>query len=141
LRIPQVTAALTRQKKEQIVSEITGKLENSVIVFGLRFKGLDVSAAAGVVAFQSIRASTSSNWPAGTALGGGNRLCCCRCCCTAATTAVQVQTLQKFRRGVPENSSVYVCKNSLMREATKKVPGWETLADTGCNVSFCVGVW
>lgn len=81
----QVTSALTRQKKEQIVSELTGKLENSVIVFGLRFKGLDV------------------------------------------------QTLQKFRRGVPENSSVYVCKNSLMREATKKVPGWETLADTGCN--------
>lgn len=68
-------------------------------------------------------------------------LCCCRCCCTAATTVFQVQTLQKFRRGVPENSSVYVCKNSLMREATKKVPGWETLADTGCNVScVCVGV-
>jgi len=43
--------------------------------------------------------------------------------------------MQKFRRGVPENSSVYICKNSLMREATKKVPGWETLADSGCTVS------
>lgn len=40
----QVTNALTRQKKEQIVTELTGKLENSVIVFGLRFKGLNVSA-------------------------------------------------------------------------------------------------
>lgn len=48
-RIPQVTSALTRQKKEQIVSDITGKLENSVIVFGLRFKGLDVSAAARLI--------------------------------------------------------------------------------------------
>jgi ribosomal protein L10 len=42
--------------------------------------------------------------------------------------------MQKFRRGVPENSSVYVCKNSLMKEAVKTVPGWELLADKGCTV-------
>lgn len=81
----QVRSALTRKKKEEIVSDITGKLENSVIVFGLRYKGLNV------------------------------------------------QTMQKFRRGVPENSSVYVCKNSLMKEAVKNVPGWNTLADNGCT--------
>jgi hypothetical protein len=46
--------------------------------------------------------------------------------------------MQKFRRGVPENSSVYVCKNSLLKEATKLVPGWETLADEGCTVSMKV---
>jgi len=81
----QVSSALTRQKKEEIVTELTGKLEKSVIVFGLRHKGLSVS------------------------------------------------TMQKFRRGIPENSSVYVCKNSLMREAVKQVPGWDTLGDAGCT--------
>lgn len=48
---------------------------------------------------------------------------------------LQVQTMQKFRRGVPEKSSVYVCKNSLLKEAVKKVPGWDTLAEEGCTVS------
>lgn len=38
----QVCGAITRQKKEQIVTELTSRLEKSVIVFGLRFKGLDV---------------------------------------------------------------------------------------------------
>jgi hypothetical protein len=46
--------------------------------------------------------------------------------------------MQKFRKGVPENSSVYVCKNSLLKEAVKQVPGWETLADAGCTVSMDV---
>lgn len=46
--------------------------------------------------------------------------------------------MQKFRKGVPENSSVYVCKNSLLKEAVKQVPGWETLADAGCTVSMAV---
>lgn len=81
----QVQNAITRQKKEAIVKELQGKLENSVIVFGLRFKGLDV------------------------------------------------QTVQKFRRGIPEKSSVYVCKNSLMKEAIKLVPGWDTIAEQGCT--------
>lgn len=80
-----VTAAITRQKKEAIVKELSDKLQTSTIVFGVRFKGLNVS------------------------------------------------TMQKFRRGVPENSSVYVCKNSLMKEAVKTVPGWELLADKGCT--------
>lgn len=39
----QVTNAITRQKKEEIVSDLKEKLNNSVIVFGLRYKGLDVS--------------------------------------------------------------------------------------------------
>jgi hypothetical protein len=43
--------------------------------------------------------------------------------------------MQKFRRGVPEKSSVYICKNSLMKEAVKTVPGWEVLGEQGCTVS------
>jgi ribosomal protein L10 len=39
----QVTNAITRQKKEEIVADLKEKLNNSVIVFGLRYKGLDVS--------------------------------------------------------------------------------------------------
>lgn len=39
----QVTNAITRQKKEEIVSTIRENLKGSVIVFGMRFKGLDVS--------------------------------------------------------------------------------------------------
>lgn len=39
----QVHNAITRQKKEAIVKELQTKLENSVIVFGLRYKNLDVS--------------------------------------------------------------------------------------------------
>eukprot|EP00882_Tetradesmus_deserticola_P021040 GHRQ01022752.1.p1 GENE.GHRQ01022752.1~~GHRQ01022752.1.p1 ORF type:complete len:163 (-),score=42.59 GHRQ01022752.1:672-1160(-) len=46
---------------------------------------------------------------------------------------LQVQSMQKFRRGVPEKSSVYVCKNSLMKEAVKTVPGWEVLGEQGCT--------
>ena len=38
-----MTNAITRKKKEEIVSTIRGNLKDSVIVFGLRFKGLDVS--------------------------------------------------------------------------------------------------
>jgi hypothetical protein len=40
----QVQNAITRQKKEEIVKELQGKLESSVIVFGLRFKNLNVSS-------------------------------------------------------------------------------------------------
>lgn len=47
--------------------------------------------------------------------------------------------MQKFRRGVPEKSSVYICKNSLMKEAVKTVPGWEVLGEQGCTVSIGSG--
>ena len=39
----QVCNALTRQRKEEIVADLKEKLQDSVIVFGMRFKGLDVS--------------------------------------------------------------------------------------------------
>eukprot|EP00879_Flechtneria_rotunda_P032716 GHRR01035995.1.p1 GENE.GHRR01035995.1~~GHRR01035995.1.p1 ORF type:complete len:178 (-),score=45.23 GHRR01035995.1:3-536(-) len=81
----QITNAITRQKKEVVVKELQDKLENSVIVFGMRFKGIDVPS------------------------------------------------MQKFRKGVPEKSSVYICKNSLMREAVKNVPGWEIIVEKGCQ--------
>eukprot|EP00877_Chromochloris_zofingiensis_P013897 jgi/Chrzof1/8761/Cz03g23160.t1 len=45
----------------------------------------------------------------------------------------QVQDVQKFRRGIPEKSSVYVCKNSLMRIAANEVPGWTTIGEKGCS--------
>jgi hypothetical protein len=39
----QVVAALTRAKKEETVVDLKGKLDDSVVVFGLRYKGLSVS--------------------------------------------------------------------------------------------------
>jgi hypothetical protein len=39
----QVTNAITRQKKEDIVTDLKSKLDSSSIVFAMRFKGLDVS--------------------------------------------------------------------------------------------------
>eukprot|EP00879_Flechtneria_rotunda_P006149 GHRR01006466.1.p1 GENE.GHRR01006466.1~~GHRR01006466.1.p1 ORF type:complete len:227 (+),score=53.50 GHRR01006466.1:515-1195(+) len=47
--------------------------------------------------------------------------------------SLQVPSMQKFRKGVPEKSSVYICKNSLMREAVKNVPGWEIIVEKGCQ--------
>mmetsp|Transcript_22833 Transcript_22833/g.63111 ORF Transcript_22833/g.63111 Transcript_22833/m.63111 type:complete len:226 (+) Transcript_22833:3-680(+) len=67
----QVTNAITRQKKEEIVSTIRDNLKDSVIVFGMRFQGIDVP------------------------------------------------TMQKFRKGLPESTNVFVCKNTLMRVATE----------------------
>ncbi|KXZ52091.1 hypothetical protein GPECTOR_10g1114 [Gonium pectorale] len=81
----QVTNAITRQKKEQVVSTLKEKLEGSVIVFGMRFRGLSVP------------------------------------------------TIQKFRKGLPPNSSVYVAKNSLMKVAVSQTKGWESLAEKGCE--------
>jgi hypothetical protein len=45
LHCVQVQNAITRQKKEAIVSDLKENLQNSAIVFGIRFKGLDVSGA------------------------------------------------------------------------------------------------
>ncbi|KAG2445317.1 hypothetical protein HYH02_008783 [Chlamydomonas schloesseri] len=81
----QVTNAISRQKKEQVVEVLKGKLEKSTVVFGLRFKGLDVP------------------------------------------------TVQKFRKILPANSSVYVTKNSLMKVAISQTKGWEPLAEKGCT--------
>ncbi len=39
----QVTNAITRQKKEEVVITLKEKLDKSVVVFGVRFKGLSVS--------------------------------------------------------------------------------------------------
>jgi hypothetical protein len=50
----QVQNAITRQKKEEIVKELQGKLEGSVIVFGLRFKNLDVSSLGGSLAVAGV---------------------------------------------------------------------------------------
>lgn len=136
----QVQGAITRQKKEAIVTELTGKLEQSAIVFGLRFKGLDVSCAAasatafslfGIVSIPKLQLSLK------LVLRLVDHallllLLLLHCC--------QVQTMQKFRRGIPDKSTVYICKNSLMKEAVKQMPNWQTLADTGCSVSISSGV-
>jgi hypothetical protein len=50
----QVQNAITRQKKEEIVKELQGRLEGSVIVFGLRFKNLNVSSQDGSLAPASV---------------------------------------------------------------------------------------
>lgn len=80
-----VSNALTREKKEQTVERLSKTLEGSVIVFGMRYKGLDV------------------------------------------------QTVQKFRKGLPESSSMIVCKNSLMKIACKNVPGWTPVVEKGAT--------
>lgn len=41
----QVQNAITKQKKEEIVKEVKTRLQESVVVFGIRFKGLSVSTA------------------------------------------------------------------------------------------------
>lgn len=38
-----MTNAISRQKKEEIVTNLKEKLDGSAIVFGMRFKGLSVS--------------------------------------------------------------------------------------------------
>jgi hypothetical protein len=50
----QVQNAITRQKKEEIVKELQGKLEGSVIVFGLRFKNLNVSSLDASLALEGV---------------------------------------------------------------------------------------
>jgi hypothetical protein len=51
-----------------------------------------------------------------------------------ALPALQVGTVQKFRKGLPPKSSVYVAKNTLMKVAIAQTQGWEQLADKGCTV-------
>ena len=41
-RASQVANAITRKQKEEIVAHVKENLQGSVIVFGMRFKGLDV---------------------------------------------------------------------------------------------------
>ncbi|MEW5306696.1 MAG: hypothetical protein WDW36_009144 [Sanguina aurantia] len=79
----QVVNAITRVKKTQIVTTLKEKLDESSIVFGMRFKGLTV------------------------------------------------QTVQKFRRGLPKDSTMYVCKNSLMKVAVQDDERWNVLAEKG----------
>ncbi|KAG2502051.1 hypothetical protein HYH03_000545 [Edaphochlamys debaryana] len=85
----QVTNAITRQKKEEVVSTLKEKLDGSAVVFGMRFRGLDVP------------------------------------------------TVQKFRKGMPPKSSVYVTKNSLMQKAVEQTQGWEALSEKGCKGENC----
>lgn len=37
--------------------------------------------------------------------------------------------MQKFRKGLPETTNVYVCKNSLMRVATEADDDWKQLGE------------
>jgi hypothetical protein len=141
----QVCNAITRQKKEAIVTEVAGKLESSVIVFGLRFKGLDVRGFGGSAGVERLTCPTCIRWdPAwppnrrgGAAIASVHSLLPLLLLLLSPHT--QVPTMQRFRKGIPEKSSVYICKNSLMREAVKAVPGWDTIGAEGCSVS--VGVW
>jgi len=61
----QVCNALTRTRKEEIVADLKSKLEESVIVFGWRFKGLNVSSAYGKGLAQTIRDRCGANGGAG----------------------------------------------------------------------------
>ena len=35
-----------------------------------------------------------------------------------------------FRRSLPEGTKTYVCKNTLLKVAADKVPGWEAIKDS-----------
>lgn len=80
-----VSNALTRERKEETVKKLTGQLEKSTVVFGMRFKGLDVAS------------------------------------------------IQKFRKGLPEDAYMTVCKNNLMKIACKEVPGWSVIEEKGAT--------
>ena len=47
---------------------------------------------------------------------------------------MQVSTVQKFRKGMPEGASVVVAKNNLMKVAINQTEGWSNLAEKGCTV-------
>lgn len=46
---------------------------------------------------------------------------------------LDVATVQRFRKGLPESASVYVTKNSLMKVAISQTKGWDALAEKGCE--------
>lgn len=83
--LAKVTAAVSRQKKTQIVTTLKEKFSDSTVVFGLRHKGLNV------------------------------------------------QTIQKFRQGLPEGATLYICKNNLMKVAISETKGWTPLQEKGCT--------
>lgn len=37
--------------------------------------------------------------------------------------------MQKFRKGLPEQSAAMVCKNSLMKVACKETEGWSAIGE------------
>lgn len=47
---------------------------------------------------------------------------------------VQVSTVQRFRKGLPEGATVFVAKNNLMKVAVDQTEGWSTLKEKGCAV-------
>lgn len=48
---------------------------------------------------------------------------------------LQVPTVQKFRKGLPENASMVICKNTLMKVAVNEVQGWSALGEAACKAS------
>lgn len=76
----QVSNAITREKKGQIVTTLKESMDRSVIVFGLRYKNMSVA------------------------------------------------TMQKLRRDLPEQSKLYVCKNSLMKVAAGQTEKFSVLS-------------
>jgi ribosomal protein L10 len=47
---------------------------------------------------------------------------------------LQVETMQKLRRTLPEQSKIVVAKNNLMKVAVQDSQ-WTTIAEKGCTVS------
>ena len=53
---------------------------------------------------------------------------------------LQVKTMTDFRRSLPEGTKTYVCKNTLLKVAADKVPGWTSLKESAqvqlpCGIS------
>jgi len=43
---------------------------------------------------------------------------------------LSVKTMTDFRRSLPEGTKTYVCKNTLLKVAADKVPGWTSLKES-----------
>ena len=113
------------------------KLDSSIIVFGIRHKGLNVRPLSAPDSTFSVSR--------GCLLDG---LAWQRFARRHASLAApflgppidrighfaQVSTVQRFRKGLPEGASVMVTKNNLMKVAVAQTQGWSTLVEKGCTV-------
>ena len=81
----QVSCALTKEKKQEVVSKLKSELETSTAVVGFTFKG------------------------------------------------VTVPDLEKLRGDMPDDASLVIAKNTLMKRAANEVEGWSEMSQ------FCTG--
>ena len=103
----QVTNAISRKKKEEIVEKLSGMMDQSIVMFGVRHKGVKVNPL------------SSASWHASRPLAGDQvfpKLSACS----------QNRDFTAFRRALPPDAYVMVAKNTLVGKASGEghyVPG------------------